>query len=265
MRVGLFRALALTLFVSTVLVSVGQAQAAPVRAPSTSPTKPYVGDVVTISGRVSTKFRRTVRLQRWSSKGYVTRKTTTTDAAGRYSFTQTAVASSQAFRVHAPALTRSKKRHPSIVTSSMRVKGRAQAASLTIPAVVRPGTTFTAKISITRALAGRTVRLQKHTGSSWTSVATGKTSTRGGVWLRTSAGSQGSASYRAVVSSAGSRPSITSPTRTHQVERIPVATLRITTNDGSPIDSREDYDRARMVLDPMDSGLPAFDVPTRIP
>src|SRR3546814_13386706 len=73
-----------------------------------------------------------------------------------------------------------------------------------------------------------------------------------------------SASYRAVVSSAGSRPSITSPTRTHQVERIPVATLRITTNDGSPIDSREDYDRARMVLDPMDSGLPAFDVPTRI-
>src|SRR3546814_1442030 len=85
MRVGLFRARALTLFVSTVLVSVGQAQAAPVRAPSTSPTKPHVGDVVTISGRVSTKFRRTVRLQRWSSKGYVKRKTTTTDAAGRYS------------------------------------------------------------------------------------------------------------------------------------------------------------------------------------
>lgn len=270
MRVVKISSLMLGLVAALMCVCAPTATAAGVHAPpakgptiAVKPAKPYVGDPVKLKGTLPGEVRRTVRLQRWNGKAFVTRASKASNAKGRYKFTVTATAKAHRYRVVAPA-TKRPSRLKAVRTRPATVRSRPQTATISVRGPAYAGHVFAATVTVARAIAGRKVKLQHRVDGTWRAIGSAKTSKRGEATFTAPPTLSGPNRYRAVVKKTGSRPAFTSKVHTISIAKSLVPTLDITTDGGEEITSKEDYVHATMTLDPLDSGLPPFSVTTRL-
>lgn len=146
-----------------------------------SSTTPAVGETVTFSGRLSTRYQRPVQLQRRDGTRWVRVAAGTAAATGGFVLRTRITAGNKYFRAFAPATKRGRAQS----TASRLVKPTASSAALNV--VTAPvGQTRTgsagytpAEASFKPARAGRPVLLQRLTSGSWQTVARAAQDARG--------------------------------------------------------------------------------------
>lgn len=179
---------------------------------SASRTSVVSGESVRFSGTVGKQPARKVLLQRKSGTRWVTVTSTTSRSTGAYSFSvrQTgAVGSAKTYRASAPRVGS----RAAVTTSARTIRFVAQTATLTAPAKVTTGKSFTATGTFRPIRSGRVVALQQQDGGVWTELARKKQDSQGKAAFAVTLTPTGPASLRVVALASGGAPAKASSSR----------------------------------------------------
>lgn len=197
-------------------VLVAPAQAATARSLSlkAAPTLQYAGKTVTLTGSVTKSPKGSiVKIQRKSGASWLAAGSTrTTTARGAYSVTVTLPASAAAYRYRALAPKTKKLKgvySRTVVVTALR---RTTATLTATPATVSPGGSSTLSGTVSPAVPGTKVAIQRLSGGSWVGAGTATVLSGGG--FSASVTPSSTSSYRASVPRAGLNAGTASPTRT---------------------------------------------------
>jgi len=202
----LWAALVASVVVCGVLTAVSPAVTVAVASPAApvaSPSSPLRGERFTITGKLSTKVVRPVRLQVRTGKKWKKAASGKTDTAGSYSLVMSSTASSVKVRVYAPKVKVHGKKYKAITTKTRTIKPAkaAQTAKLSMPSSAQVTEAVNATLSFTPARVGRPVVLQAWVTGAWTTVASGVETNSGTTVLQLTATTIGTFSYRATAQS----------------------------------------------------------------
>lgn len=204
--------LTLLLAVGT-LAAVSYAAPAEAAAPvvSVSRTAVIAGEPTTISGRLRPAAKRAVQLQVKVGARWRKIAATTSTKQGAFRFTAKPRATS-AYRVFAPKVTKGAKRAAATSRTLTVTVAKQVGSAYRLPAVAAfgadPESSSNAQVVITSRFlpvrTGRTVALQRLTGSTWTTLATARQNTYGSAAFRLS--SYPSGTLRATALASGGAP-----------------------------------------------------------
>jgi Tol biopolymer transport system component len=202
---------------------VATPSAAATTAPTVSPAAPMAGESARVAGKVPTKVKRPVRLQRKDGSTWVTQASGKTNKKGRYVLTTT-FAASTTVRVVAKKVRVNGKRYAAFTSKTRAVTIAAQSVTLAMAATAQVGAPVAASATSKPVRAGRPVALQVLSGDTWSTVssdtqdAAGKTTYPAIVPAQT-----GEFSYRALALAWKGAPARASATTTLVVSEPPVA------------------------------------------
>lgn len=201
---------------------------------SASPIYEYAGKSITFSGSVTKSPRGTVvKIQRKSGATWVAAgQTTTTTASGRYSVTLNAPTTPAAYTYRALA-PKTSKLAGTYSTRTVKVTVlRKTTATLSIsPASISTTQTATFSGSVSPFVTGRSVTIQRLSGSTWVSAGTATLSSTGSYSVGIKPSAAGTFSYRTNSPLTGLNAGTTSATRTLTVS---VATAPVITTTSLP-------------------------------
>jgi archaellum component FlaF (FlaF/FlaG flagellin family) len=179
---------------------------------SASRTSIISGESVRFSGTLGKQPARKVLLQRRSGTRWVTVKSTTSRSTGAYSFSLRltgTVGTTKTFRASAP---RAGSR-AAVTTPARTIRFVAQTATLSAPAKVTTGVTFTVTGTFRPVRSGRVTVLQRMVEGSWTEVARGRETSQGTTAFPVSVVPTGATLLRTVALASGGAPAKASASR----------------------------------------------------
>lgn len=202
----------LTALTLALLAGVTGASEAPAHAAtsydrvSATPSDPVTGELVRLSGTLSSTNSRPVQLQEQDPNGvWHVIKTATSTAGGGFTFTVRYDGAVRYFQVHAPATTG----QTAITTQGVTLTPSHQSRSFTLGTTgVEIGDAVTALGTFAPPRPGRTVTLQRLSGGSWTTIASGAVDGLGHLRLPVPTSETGLWQYRMVASAWNGAPAI---------------------------------------------------------
>ncbi len=165
------------------------------------------GETFTISGRINTKFRRTVILQYKTGKKWkrLTKRRTTT--SGKFSFATATTTARRSYRVVAPRTGV----YPQATSKIRTVTTVGQSVSMRLPTSVYVNQSVRATVTAKPARALRPVGVQVLVGSRWTNVSSGVETSSGVATISMVATKSGTYSYRPYAPSWRHAPAVAGP------------------------------------------------------
>jgi hypothetical protein len=218
-----------------------------------SPAQPIRGQAFTLTGTVTPRFARTVRLQRYTGGRWITSRTTRSTSTGRYTVTITSTAASLTFRAYVPKTKHRGRTYASQKSAKVVVKPASPVPALTV--ATGAGHTVAAQVVAPPSSVGRTVTVQHLEGTVWVKDRAAAQPASGRTALTFDAPDPGDRQFRAVVTGGGLATS-TSAQVPLTIES-PVARVDIRTDGSTAITSGETYVPGDLVVDPRGSGLAA--------
>lgn len=192
----------LTAVLSAAMVATSLAMAPTAHADTGSATiqsGPMKLERFSIQGEVRSGFARPIQLQRKEAKGWRTISSGRTAVNGSFRFTASTAASSVTLRAFLPRASYRGRVFAQLGTSQTVVRTVSQTAGLAISDAVA-GRAMTAVASSTPVRPGRGVELQKLSGGSWRTIASGAVGSTGRGTFRPQESTAGTYTYRTLMS-----------------------------------------------------------------